>query len=261
MAFGSLSGASILGSLGIDFTQVSSSSNNCWDQIAPCEPGTANNMHGLVLGLQNAIQQAQAAQAAGDPAAASAILNYKAQLQTVLNECAARARGCQTLVASVAAKLAQYGCDATKGPMAEALQAAANEKLATADQVPENGTWDVASCAAWWKAFNRAPTREDVVAEIGPTVMTLFTQQKHCGLPADFAVAMPNCPKPAPKAIPKPPPIYYNKPLPVGPKPGPVTVTPYVEPPKKMNMAVVGGVLAAVAVVGYYVAKKKGMIG
>jgi hypothetical protein len=235
---------------------LGASAPNCWDLIAPCDPAVANQLHGQILGLMGTLASARAAAAQGDPNAAAAAQNFQAILNAMVADCTRLGGQCQTQLGIVRAKLAQYGCDATRGPFAEGLQQMANEKNGPADQVPENGVFDAATCAAFWKAFGRAPTIADVQASIDPSTSLMFATQKHCGAPDNFSVKLPGCPKPVTSAN-KPPTGYGTKPPPIT---QPVVTPIGPPPPKQMSMAMVGGLVAAVAVVGYAVAKKKGWI-
>lgn len=114
--------------------------------------------------------------------------------------------------------------------------------------------------AVWLKANGYESKNPDGILGAGTCGFLKFAQTKKFGwAPPDTCKSFgpdPKCTdtsKCGAVAVPRPP-VHWDKPV-------VVPVTPYTPPePKKMSMAALGGIAAAVAVVGYFVAKKKGWI-
>lgn len=162
-----------------------------------------------------------------------------------------------TIQAQYATIRNEGGCNAN---VAGRLAGALKEKLIKsggdpAKMDPDPATFGPKECAEWWRVNDRGVTMDDVLAVtaavlggIKASVQTICQNQ----------ITLPTCPKPLP-----PPPAGGGGSAKGGGGGGLVlpAPVPYSPPkPKLANMLMVGGVVAAVGVTGYYVAKKKGWL-
>lgn len=143
---------------------------------------------------------------------------------------------------------AEGACDATRagrlaGGLREMLVKAGGDasKMGSDPKV-----FGAKECAEWWRVMDRPLTMADaeqVATGTGGAKLSVICPK---------GATIPSCAKPAPAL---PPPAV---PVPIPP---PSAVLPPVKPqPKKANMLVVGGLMAAVAGGGYLIAKKKGWV-